>query len=303
MSDLRISLLGEVRVTGSRSAEIRLTPILEVLLAYLLLHRQRCHPREILIDLFWGDQSQEQARHCLSTALWRLRRRLEPPGSSRGTYLVTTTAGHVGFNGESDYWLDVEAFERPLSRTLTYSPPLLETNDAQELEQALQFYTGDLLEGFYDDWVLRERERLRALYLHCLVQLMGYYRQQHAYEKSLACGQKILNCDPLREEIHREMMRLYLENGQRPLAVRQYELCAQTLSEELDILPMEETQRLYAEITQVTHRQPLIDLLDEPASWLQMLPQLHLMLEGVEATRAQLQQMIAIAEKLAEQRD
>jgi DNA-binding SARP family transcriptional activator len=219
MSNLRISLLGEVRVTGNRSAEIRLTPILEVLLAYLLLFRQRCHPREILIDLFWGEQSQEQARHYLSTVLWRLRRLLEPPGGPRGTYLTTTTAGHVGLNCESDYWLDVEAFERPLSRILTRSPPLLEANDAQELEQALQFYTGDLLEGFYDDWVLRERERLRALYLHCLAQLMRYYRQQHAYEKSLACGQQILNYDPLREEIHREMMRLYLESGQRAAAV------------------------------------------------------------------------------------
>lgn len=303
MGDLRISFLGEVRVIGSRSTEVRLTHILEALLAYLLLHRHRCHSREILIDLFWGEQSQEQARHCLSTALWRLRRRLEPPGSPRGTYLTTTASGHVGFNCESDYWLDVEAFERPLGRILTRSTPLLETNDAQELEQALQFYTGDLLEGFYDDWILRERERLRTLYLHCLAQLMRYYRQQHAYEKSLTCGQQILNYDPLREEIHREMMRLYLESGQRAMAVRQYELCAQTLSEELDIFPMEETQRLYAEITQVTHHQPLMDLLDEPASWLQMLPQLHLMLEGVEATRAQLQQMIAIAEKLAEQRD
>ena len=54
----------------------------------------------------------------------------------------------------------------------------------------------ELLEGFYDDWVLRERERLRLLYLRCLRQLMHVYRQQGAFEESLACAQQILACDP-----------------------------------------------------------------------------------------------------------
>jgi DNA-binding SARP family transcriptional activator len=101
-----------------------------------------------------------------------------------------------------------------------------------------------LLEGFYEDWALRERERLRGLYLDSLTYLMGYYRQHGAFEESLTYGQQILQVDPLREEIHRELMHLYLTNGQRALAVRQYETCCQILGAGLDLRPMAETQAL-----------------------------------------------------------
>ena len=43
-------------------------------------------------------------------------------------------------------------------------------------------------------------------------------------------------------------MRLYCDLGQRSLAVRQYQRCREILVDELGILPMEETQALYASI-------------------------------------------------------
>jgi DNA-binding SARP family transcriptional activator len=303
MKALQIILFGEVQVAGHGLAPaVKLTPSIQALLAYLLLHRRHGHPREVLTELFWPEHGPERARHCLSTALWRLRRLLSPPDDCQETYLITTPAGNVGFNCDSDYWLDVEAFEQPAARLLTRSNPGIETAEAQAIEHALQFYTGELLEGFYDDWVLRERERLRALHLSYLARLMGYYRDQGDYERSLSYGQQILNHDPLREEIHREMMRLYLQNGQRALAVRQYELCAQALCEELDIPPMVETQRLYAELAQETDHH-LLTAADEPAGWTQMLPQLRLTLHRVEAAQEQLRQIIRMGEQLARQRD
>jgi DNA-binding SARP family transcriptional activator len=299
MSDLRISLLGEVQVTGSNwSSEVKLSPIIQALLAYLLLYRQRTHPREVLTELFWRDHNPEQARRCLNTALWRLRRHLETENDQQGAYLITTPVGNVGFNCECDYWLDVAVFEQPMSRISKRSSSVIDAEDAQELEHALQFYKGDLLEGFYDDWILRERERLRLLHLSYLAQLMYHYRHQNDYDKSLTYGQQILNYDPLREEIHREMMRLYLESGQRSLAVRQYKLCAQALSEELSILPMEETQRLYAQLTQANEHHLSPDVVDEPAALLQLLPQLRLTLQKVDTAREQLYQIIARAEQL-----
>jgi DNA-binding SARP family transcriptional activator len=298
MRTLQIMLLGNVRVTGSGlSSAVRLTPIIQNLLAYLLLYRQRCHPREVLTELFWPEYDPEKARRCLNTALWRLRRLLEPPGGCQETYLITTPAGHVGFNGDSNYWLDVEAFEQPVSRIQTRSVLALETADARAIEHALPLYTGELLEGFYNDWVLHERERLRALHLDYLARLMHYYRDQGDYIQSLDYGRQILAHDPLREEIHREMIRLYLENGQRALAARQYELCAKALSDELGISPTKEMQRLHAGITQAANHRSSTVILDEPATWLPMLQQLHSMLREVEVAREQLQQMIQLAEQ------
>ena len=57
-----------------------------------------------------------------------------------------------------------------------------------------------------------------------------------------------LDMNSLREEIHREMMRSYVENGQRALALQQYEICQATLAKELGTSPMEDTQALYTQI-------------------------------------------------------
>jgi DNA-binding SARP family transcriptional activator len=108
----------------------------------------------------------------------------------------------------------------------------------------------------------------------------------------LACGQRILDQDPLREEIHRDMMRLYLENGQRALAVRQYELCRECLRRELGISPMAETQQLSAQIVQD------MDVSPGPAeSSQELVQQLRLALQGFNQAQQQLQQAIQVAER------
>jgi DNA-binding SARP family transcriptional activator len=242
------------------SSGSKVTHTVQALLAYLLLQPHRSHSREVLAGLFWGEHNQDRARSCLSTTLWRLRAILEPAGVARGTYLVTTSTGEVSFNWTSDYWLDVAAFEEQASRGLAQPIEANNPNGADganagvtaiklhELKAALQLYSGEFLEGFYDDWALRERERLRALYLHILQMLMEYHQQQGTYAESVSCGKLILQCDPLREDIHRALIRLHSEHGQRALAMHQYELCCEILSVELGIIPLQETQSLYAQI-------------------------------------------------------
>jgi DNA-binding SARP family transcriptional activator len=232
---------------GAEPVEDKMHRAVKGLLAYLVLFR-RVHAREVLLGLFWGDYSEVQARKCLNTALWRLRKALEPAGVPRGTYLITTSMGKVGFNRQSNYCLDVAEFEKHIQKALAKPYNELTAVEARTLEDALSLYTGDLLEGFYDDWVLRERERLYSLELRGLAHLLKYHRDQKDYEKALACGQKILDLDPLREEIHREMMRLHAANRQRTLAIRQYETCCRILDEDLSVPPMEETRMLNDQI-------------------------------------------------------
>jgi DNA-binding SARP family transcriptional activator len=130
---------------------------------------------------------------------------------------------------------------------------------------------------------------------------MRYYRHHQAYEESLACGRQILNHDPLREEIHREIMQLYLESGQRALAVRQYEICREILATELGIPPMEETRALYAQIVPGTSQsQPQPNLPPEPANLKQALRQLRLTVQGFDEARERLQRAIQLVERLIE---
>lgn len=293
MSALHISLFGHLRMTHDGCpSEVVIAPAIQPLLAFLLLHRHRTHSRERLADLFWSDHTQDRARCCLRTALWRLHRLFEEAGIPYEAYLTTSSTGEIGFDQESDYWLDVATFEEQSAQVLAQPVHATGTADIQQLENALELHTGELLENLYDDWVLWERERLQRLYLNSLAYLLHYYKYHGAYEKSLEYGHKILFHDPLREEIHREIMELHLESGQRALAIQQYETCRNILASELDIQPMEETQAAYTRIISESNHQSQRIRSNNPTCVQQALEQIGLGMQSLKNAQEQFQQAI-----------
>jgi DNA-binding SARP family transcriptional activator len=298
MSLLRVSLFGYARVVlGEGTQELPVTRTGQGLLAFLMLNRHRAHSRDALCGLFWGDYTNEQAKACLNTALWRLRRLIEPGEAVRGAYLLTNISGDIGFNAQGDYWLDVAVFEDAMKRVLARPATALTEADAQLAESAASLYTGDLLDGAHDDWVLSERERLRCLLLNGLTHVMGFCRTHKLPERGLECGRRILQMDPLREDVHREMMRLHHLAGQRSLALQQYDACRIALSKELGIAPMPETQALQAEIAaqaaQTLHTHPQPHHADDAA------PRLEEALNALRVAQEQLYQAMRFISKAA----
>jgi len=295
MGILQVGLFGGVRATHTNwVTEIQLTRENQGLLAYLLLQRHKVHSREILADMFWGEHSPQKARGSLNTALWKLKKALEPEGIPAGTYLRNSHMGEVGFNKDSRYWLDVEVFEQGINQILNHPFEAVEEKDLTELNKVLGLYKGDLLEGLYNDWALRERERLRALYLRSLIYLLQFYDFHRAYEKAIGYGQRILDLDPLREEIHREIIRLYWENGQRAMAVRQYEICRVTLDKELGIPPMEDTQRLYTQILTGLNRSNSVTASNKQTSVERALQQIREASQSIDLAKAQIEQALLL---------
>jgi two-component SAPR family response regulator len=90
-------------------------------------------------------------------------------------------------------------------------------------------YHGDLLEDWFQDWCLYERERLQNIYLAALDKLMDYCEASRDYDAGLAYGTRILRHDLARERTHRRLMRLYYLAGDRTSALRQYDRCVQIL--------------------------------------------------------------------------
>lgn len=290
MQRLSVCLLGSLRIEFHGVAtDCKLTPAVQSLLAYLMLHRHRTHPRDVLANLFWGDYPQGRARNCLNTAIWRLRRVLEPDKNQAGAYLISTPTGELGFNAKSDFWLDVAVFEDAIDRSLSCPVGQATADWIQSLTRTMKLYTGDLLEGHYSDWVLYERERLRSSFLDGLYYLMNYFYSSSNFTKTIFYGRQILNCDPLREDVHRQIMRAYLKNGQRSLAVKQYNHCCEMLTAELGITPMVETQQLFRCVLE--SESIGVDSVLQAAK-LEPLAQLHLAMESVERARQNLQQAI-----------
>lgn len=288
METLQITLFGHVNVVHPHAnGPLKLSRSTQALFAYLLL-QQNLVPRDVLMDVFWVDHSPDRARSSLTTALWRLRQLLEPDDVTPGTYLVTGSMGEVGFNWDCGHFLDTKSFEQHISPLLRKPNVELRDHDIEQIEQVLTLYRGDLLEGMYEDWALRERERFRSLHLNCLTRLMEFYAGRKDFERSIDLAREILRRDPMREEIHRVLMRLYLESGQRTLAMSQYVQCRDLLSQELGVLPLQETIDLYQQIlasSQADARRAS----GQPSSQeiAQLLDELHLVRHSlIEAARA-----------------
>ena len=243
MATLRIYALGRLSVFCDQSPLHFPTQKTQNLLCLLLLHAGETLERELIAERLWPMRLPGKARRCLSTTAWRLRQTLECLDSPAQPYLLTGRST-VAFNTTAPYWFDVEVFERQATFGLAGFLPCAEAH-RQALEEALNLYRGDLLEGCYDDWCLAERERLQLLLLRVLKRLQRHYRLCGTFEAAISYGHRLLALDPLQEDVHRELMRCYVEAGQRPLALEQFQRCRETLRRELDIEPMPETWQLY----------------------------------------------------------
>lgn len=239
MASLEIRVFGSLRLQDRETGIVRpLNGKVRDLFSYLLVAREVVHSREQLAGLFWGDSDSEKARHCLNTTLWRLNRLLAASGASNH---LRVGAYNIGFNVASDCWIDVVEFETRCNWAEAASGMSTE-QQALLYSQAVSFYDGDLLTDCYEDWCVIERERLRCLYARALKWLITYHISRQEYPLAIEYARRALVCDPLYEEVHRQLMQIYLASGQPNEALRQYRACETIIRRELAQEPMPETQ-------------------------------------------------------------
>jgi len=236
---LEVVLFGPPHVRHTGGASVPLAPAATSLLAFLALNGGHARSREALTAAFCADVPEEAARRRLNTSVWRLRKAIG------GTYVCSDAQG-VGMDVD-DVWVDAVDFESRLSPALDTPVTRMDDGAAKALADAVTLYTGDLLEGTYDEWVLRERDRLAELHLTALARLVVWYERRDA-EATLHYARLILGRDPLREDVHRAVMRAYADLGRRQEAMAQYDACVAMLRDELDLTPLPETTALAAAI-------------------------------------------------------
>lgn len=247
---LRISLFGSMALaTGLAGApEVPVAGRSASLLAYLALGHGRSFSRSELLASLWPDPEASASTGSFNTALWRLRRLLETPPLAHGNLITSDRRGAIALCPQGDVWLDVAEFDRLVAPRLTCAAERLSEADIDAIEHGVQLYKADLLIELTDDWALRARERYRRNFLNALYRLMQIATISRRYVDGIAHAQRILDHDPLREDVHRDLMQLFVASGQRALALRQFEHCRELLRHELAIQPMRETQALYRRI-------------------------------------------------------
>lgn len=219
------------------------------LLSYLLIYRNRPHAREILAALLWGDCSTEKSKKYLRQALWHLQNVLETRAEgAAGDGVLMVENEWVQLNAGAHLRLDVAAFEQAFALVQGSLGCDMPARSVEALQEAVQIYRGDLLEGWYQDWCLFERERLQNIYFLMLDKLMNYCEAHQDYERGQIYGSLILRHDRARERTHRQLMQLYYDAGDRTAALRQYKRCVVALDEELGVKPDRRTNALYRQI-------------------------------------------------------
>lgn len=245
---LHISLFGRFQVLRDGAPIVGLEAHkVQELFSYLLLYRNHTHPRETLAGVLWGERSTTQARKYLRQALWQLQGALD--GQTTGSSAWLAVDGEwLRLSLTAQMQLDVELLERAYAMAEGIPGQELGDQQAQALKLAVDMYQGDLLEGWYQDWCLFERERLQNMYLGMLEKLLNCCEARGDYELGLDYGMRSLRYDNARECTHRRMMRLYYLAGNRTAALRQYERCVEALDKELGVGPTNATNAVLKQI-------------------------------------------------------
>ncbi|HJT58255.1 MAG TPA: BTAD domain-containing putative transcriptional regulator, partial [Ktedonobacteraceae bacterium] len=155
------------------------------LFCYLLLHRDHSLSREALASLLWPETTTSLSKKNLRQALWQLQTALGSQNEALHERVLLVEPEWVQLNAEADVWLDVAVFEQTYERVQKIAGQELDAQTVQYVQDAIQLYQGPLLEGWYQDWCIQEREGLQNHYLSMLDKLMSYCEAHHDYETSL----------------------------------------------------------------------------------------------------------------------
>jgi DNA-binding SARP family transcriptional activator len=255
MRELNLSLLGQLDITLSGKPIQVDSDKVRALLLYLAVENRRPHRRDVLAEMFWPGKPEGVARNSLKQALANLRKALGDR-EARSPFLLISRK-ETQFNRSSQHWIDANTFVDILEIIKSHDHEELSACEScpDGLTRAAALYQGEFLEELYisgaqdfNDWVVIKREAYQRQMTEALWKLSQIHEYNGEYLEACEYSRHLVELEPWNEESHRGLMHLYALNGMRSVALRQYHICRQNLSEEFGVEPSRETQALYEKI-------------------------------------------------------
>ena len=233
---VRLCLLdGFALQCGGASVELPFSA--QRLLAFLAF-QERPVLRSYVAGSLWLEKSEERANANLRAALWRLR---QP-----GLQLVDATGAHLAVS--DNVTIDIREALLQARRLLSGPTPL----DGAAVDALV--LSGEILPDWYDDWVAIERERLRQLRLHALEALCSQLVDRGELARAIDVGLAAMAAEPLRESVHRLLIRAHMAEGNKAEALRQYDAYCTLLWNELGVRPSSQLLELIESV-----RDPVVE--------------------------------------------
>jgi DNA-binding SARP family transcriptional activator len=214
---MRLHLIGAFALwtDGSR---VHLGRREERLLAFLAM-RGPCH-RPYVAGTLWPNSDESRALNSLRAAVLKVRRAAPDLLDVEGSILTLPPWVLVDLNELVDL----------VDRVLHHNKC-----DAEQAQHLLG--SGELLPGWYDDWVMFERERLLHRRIHALEVLAIHELEDGHPDFALAAARDAVALEPLRESACRLLIRAHMALGNRALAASVFADYRRDLARDLGIEP------------------------------------------------------------------
>ena len=230
---LEIRLFGKFDLLQAGNPIVISSRPAQSLFAYLTLTAGTHHRREKLAGLLWPDSLEETARDNLRHALWQVRKALRSEASAR--YLIANDLT-VAFDASCEYWIDAAELEKANN---------IESVD--KLIEILSEYQGELLPGFYEEWVVLEREHLNSIFEQNMARLLSLLQDEKRWLDILDWGERWIKLGLRPEPAFRALMSAHAAKGDMSKVAVTYERCVKSLNE-LGVEPSEQTRALYEKL-------------------------------------------------------
>ncbi|MBP0726112.1 response regulator [Bacillus sp. RG28] len=205
------------------------------LCAFFIHHYGKVIDREVIINELWPELNYEKARAYLYTCISYLRKTFQAHD-----ILAEIKKVGKGYILEIEHFIcDVNVFEEKIETVL-----LNESIDEDTYNQLDLLYRGEYMAEDDYLWSVQKSIELRKKYKHSLQKLYDISKKENS-PFALVVLQKLFNISPDSEKYGRELIKLYIQMGNRSEAIKVYFQLEKAIYEELGVSLEDETVKLY----------------------------------------------------------
>lgn len=235
---VHLQLLGSWRLsTHQDGLNVSVDRSCQKLVALLALRSLLTRPQ--IWATLWPNTPASRASGRLRTILWRLSAQQIPLVASSHNQMSLTDNVHVDV---TDFYNATAAIDAGLGSRADH--------------RGIAIFCADLLPDWDEEWLMGERDLIRALRLHALETLSTQLRRESRFGPAIEAALVAVGVDPLRESAHRAVICTHLAQGNAAAALRQFQSCQATYAQELQTTP---SSGLYALVAHLITEDGIID--------------------------------------------
>ncbi|WP_433830987.1 AfsR/SARP family transcriptional regulator [Actinoplanes sp. CA-015351] len=195
MTGMSLELLDGFRLRAGADV-VEVSDIGQRLIALLALHRRPVR-RAVIAGTLWPDKTESRASANLRSILWRMNGAGSPG-------VVVCCGSSLGLR--PGLGVDVVTLEEA-------GWALLDGSISAAAGLGFERLSQELLPGWYEDWVIVERERLGQLQIRFLEALVDALRRAGKFARAIDYAMRLVATDPLRERSQLALIHALVDEG------------------------------------------------------------------------------------------